>query len=259
MTVLYKLETFEGPLDLLLHLIDQAEVDIYDIPISQITDQYMKYIETMQELQLDVTSEFLVMAATLLSIKSRMLLPKPPVVELDLEHMDEDFDPRAELIQKLIEYRKYKGVAEHLRDRELERSLIFSKVPEDLSPFLPETKENPVKGLHVADLVIAFQRALKRSAKRNVVSRIKRDEISVKDRIFEVIHYLEEHQGKLLFSKLIHQELGRHEIVVTFLALLELMKMKKITCYQYGLFEDIVIEAIEGGLTDGISADEINY
>jgi segregation and condensation protein A len=259
MTMLYKLETFEGPLDLLLHLIDQAEVDIYDIPISQITDQYMKYIESMQDLQLDITSEFLVMAATLLSIKSRMLLPKPPIVDLELEGMDEDYDPRAELIQKLIEYRKYKGIAEHLRDRELERSLIFSRMPEDLTPFLPETKENPLKGLHVADLVLAFQKALKRSVKRSAVSRIKRDEVSVKDRIFEVLRMLEQHQGKILFSKLIHQELSRHEIVVTFLALLELMKMKKIKCYQYSLFEDIVIEANEGGYTGGIPTDEIDY
>lgn len=259
MSVLYKLETFEGPLDLLLHLIDQAEVDIYDIPISQITDQYMKYIETMQELQLDVTSEFLVMAATLLSIKSRMLLPKPPVVDLELEGLDEGEDPRAELIQKLIEYRQYKGIADHLRDRELERSLIFSKPPVDLTPFLPEIQDNPVKGLHVADLVLAFQQAIRRSTKRNSVSRIKRDEISVKDRIDQVLNWLEIYEGKLQFSMLLQQGQSRQDIVVTFLAILELMKIKKISCYQHRRFEDIVIELNEGVIADGQSADEINY
>ena len=129
MSVLYKLETFEGPLDLLLHLIDKNEVDIYNIPISDITDQYMAYLQTMQEFQLDVTSEFLVMAATLLSIKSKMLLPKPPVI--NIEGLEEEADPRMELVQKLLEYRKYKGIAEHLREMEIGRSLIYTREPED--------------------------------------------------------------------------------------------------------------------------------
>lgn len=263
-TVLYKLETFEGPLDLLLHLIDKAEIDIKDISISEITDQYLEYLHDMQELELEVTSEFLVMAATLLSMKSKLLLPKPPVIEFedDFDYLLEDEeDPRDELIRKLIEYRKYKGIAEHLHEREWERSLIFSKEPEDLSPFLPDVQENPVKGLHAADLITIFQKALRKAVKRNTVARIHRDEISVKDRIKEVVAAFEQtgRGGRLLFSKLLHKDMYRHEIVVTFLAILELMKMKQIVCYQNQLFDDIVMEWRGEGKADEFSGLEIDY
>ncbi|CAM3569713.1 segregation and condensation protein A [Marinicrinis lubricantis] len=260
MGIHYKLEAFEGPLDLLLHLIDQAEVDIYDIPITVITEQYLDYIHSMQELDLEPTSEFLVMAATLLLIKSKMLLPKPPVIDLELEDMEEELDPRAELVEKLIEYKKYKDIAEHLRDKELARSLIYSKEPMDLTPFVPEIAENPVKGLHVADLMVAFQKALKKAVNRTSVAKIRRDEISVKDRIHEVIGLLEEQaEHKLLFSKLIEEDGTREQLVVSFLAILELMKMKKVRCYQHRLFEDIVIELRVGDYRDGSSTDEISY
>lgn len=260
MKVTFKLETFEGPLDLLLHLIDQAEVDIYDIPIKTITGQYMEYLSMMQELELEVTSEFLVMAATLLSIKSKMLLPKPPVVELDWDGFEEEEDPRAELIQKLIEYRKYKGIADHLKDKELERSLIYTREPEDLTPYIPDVHVNPVEGLHVADLVWAFKKALRKMADRTRVSKIRRDEISVKDRIREIMEQLDFRKGKVLFSKLLETGCSREELVVTFLALLELMKMKAILCYQHKLFDDIVIQARENGVrTDGITTDEVSY
>lgn len=261
-TVLYKLETFEGPLDLLLHLIDKAEIDIHQISISDITEQYLEYLHTMQELELEVTSEFLVMAATLLSIKSKQLLPKPPVIEFDDEYdYLEEEDPRDELIRQLIEYRKYKGIAEHLHEREWERSLIFSKEPEDLTPFLPEIEENPVKGLHASDLIAVFQKAIRKSIKRNVVARIHRDEISVKDRIKQVLMALEDVGigGRLLFSKLLHEEMYRHEIVVTFLAVLELMKMKRIVCYQNKLFDDIVMEWRGEVKADEFSGIEIDY
>jgi segregation and condensation protein A len=257
MAVHYKLESFEGPLDLLLHLIDKAEVDIYNIPINDITNQYMDYLSSMEQIELGPTSEFLVMAATLLSIKSKMLLPKPPA-DLDIEGYEEGVDPREELVQKLIEYRKYKGIADHLRDKELARSLIYSREPEDLTPFIPEVTENPLKGLHLADLVLAFQKALRKSVKRNTVAKIRRDEISVKDRIREVIDILKASQGKLLFSKLFSTG-TREEIVVTFLAILELMKVKRITCFQHSLFDDIVIQYRDEGDENGIPVDEIDY
>ena len=260
--VTYKLDTFEGPLDLLLHLIDKSEIDIYNIPIKEITDQYMEYLDAMQELELEVTSEFLVMAATLLSIKSQMLLPKPPVIEMDYDDdymMDEDYDPRAELVAKLIEYRKYKAIADHLRDKEAERSLIYTREPEDLTQYVPSIVENPVKGLHIADLVRAFQRALNRMASRNMVAKIRKDEISVKDRMKEVVHYLEKAGGKVLFSKLVDSDTTKEGVVTTFLALLELMKVKVVVCYQYKLFEDIVIQAREEGKANGFSTDEISY
>ncbi|MBT2283756.1 segregation/condensation protein A [Paenibacillus polymyxa] len=263
--VTYKLETFEGPLDLLLHLIDKAEIHIQDIPISDITDQYMAYLHSMQELELDITSEFLVMAATLLAIKSKLLLPKPPVIEdfEDYDYMEEeDYDPRAELIARLIEYRKYKGIARHLHAREWERSLIFSKEPEDLRPYMPvEAQSNPVEGLHTSDLIAAFQKAIRKAEKRTTVTRIKRDEISVKDRIRDVIGALESMGpgGRLLFSKLMDEHIYRHEIVVTFLAVLELMKMKQIVCYQERMFEDIVMEWRGETKNHGFSEIEIDY
>ena len=134
MEIRYKLDTFEGPLDLLLHLIDSQEIDIYDIPISQITDKYMEYIDNLQEYELEIASEFLVMAAELLSIKSRMLLPRPPVVQEE-DGEAEDCDPREELVQRLIEYRKYKAAAEQLREMEVARSLIYTRAPRDLSSY----------------------------------------------------------------------------------------------------------------------------
>ncbi|GAA3405326.1 segregation and condensation protein A [Paenibacillus hodogayensis] len=254
----YKLETFEGPLDLLLHLIDKAEIDIYNIPISDITEQYMDVLGAMQELELEVTSEFLVMAATLLAIKSQLLLPKPPPVEVDdLFFEDDSFDPRAELVQKLLEYRKYKAIAEELRDKELARSLVFTREPEDLTPFVREVEVNPVEGLDVADLVIAFQRALRKAKSRNTVAKIRRDEISVKERMGEVLTLLDKRGGKLLFSKLFDYEMNREEVVVTFMALLELMKTKQIVCFQQRLFDDIVIQQREGGIRVELPSDPI--
>jgi len=258
MKVHYKLEMFEGPLDLLLHLIDTAEVSIYNIPISEITDQYMEYVATMQELELDVASEFLVMASTLLSLKSKMLLPKPPVNE-ENEDAEEGADPREELVQKLLEYRKYKEIADSLREKELERSLIYTREPEDLSPYIRDLEENPVEGLHVADLVFAFQKLLRKVKSRNIVTRIHRDEISVKDRIREVRTLLRERGGRVMFSRLFAEDVTRQEIVVTFLALLELMKLKQVSCFQDRLFEDIVILARGDMETDGSTDDEIDY
>ncbi len=260
MTVHYKLESFEGPLDLLLHLIDKAEIDIHEISVSEITDQYVAYLRAMQELELDITSEFLVMAATLLAMKSKQLLPKPPIVEDDYydEWGDDGLDPRDELIQKLVEYRKFKQIAEQLRELETDRGLVFTKEPEDLTPFLPSVPENPVKGLHVNDLIAAFQKALRKAARRNIVSTVRRDEISVKDRIRDIVELLRDNQ-MVRFSRLIRQEMDRQEIVVTFLAILELMKMKHIQCFQNRLFDDIVIHW-KGVTEDGeLSSLEIDY
>lgn len=263
MKVTFKLESFEGPLDLLLHLIDKAEVDIYNIPIKEITDQYLEVLAGMQELELEVTSEFLVMAATLLAIKSKMLLPKPPVELLpdDMEWMDgeDGFDPRDELVQKLIEYRKYKDIADHLREMETERSLIYTREAVDLTPYVHQAPVNPVEGLGLTDLLLAFRKALRKQISRNRVAMIQRDEISVKDRIAQVVEILQEAGGKLLFSRLLSEENTREEIVVTFLALLELMKMKTIVCYQHRLFEDIVIQAREEGSWDAVAQVEVDY
>ncbi|GAF09004.1 segregation and condensation protein A [Paenibacillus pini JCM 16418] len=165
------------------------------------------------------------------------------------------------MVQKLIEYRKYKGIAKHLQEKEMERSLIYSKEPEDLTPWVHVVMDNPVKGLHAADLLAAFQKAIRKATKRTSYARIQRDEISVKDRIREVLTALERNGpgSKLLFSRLLHEDMIRHEIVVTFLAILELMKMKQILCYQEKLFDDIVMEWTGGEPLHGISEVEINY
>jgi len=264
--VLYKLDVFEGPLDLLLHLIDKSEIDVYNIPIREITDQYMEYVQAMQELELDVASEFLVMAATLLSIKSKMLLPKPPVIELeDGLYEEEEIDPRAELVQRLLEYRKYKAIADMLREKEVERSLVYTREPEDLSPFQPKEPGNPVEGLHPADLLLALHRTLRRMTSRTRVSRIRRDEISVKDRMLELVAIFEKN-SKMLFSKLFEYELTKEEVVVTFLALLELMKRGMVSCHQNRTFDDIVIMTKESQAKIGegepgfeIGGDEVGY
>ncbi|MGN7455848.1 segregation and condensation protein A [Paenibacillus pasadenensis] len=260
MSLLYKLEAFEGPLDLLLHLLDREEIDIYDIPISRIADQYMDYLHAMQEFELDVTSEFLVMAATLLAIKSGQLLPRPPVMDEYEDAWDDEgmLDPRDELVQKLVEYRRYKQIAEHLRDREMARSLVYSKEPEDLTTYMKEDDTHPLEGLDLGDIMAAFRRALRKAARRTHVARIHRDEISVKDRIRDISELLREHETAL-FSRLVGEAVERHEIVVTFLAILELMKMKQVRVFQNSLFDDIVIHwRGEASDRDG-SAAEIDY
>lgn len=259
MSVLYKLDSFEGPLDLLLHLIDRAEIDIHEISISEITTQYMDYLHAMKELELDITSEFLVMAATLLSIKSQQLLPKPPVFEHEYEEWyDEGPDLREELIQKLIEYRKFKQIAEELKEKEFQRSLVYSKEPEDMTVYMKEQIVDPLQGIELSDIVNAFQKALKRASRRDMIATVQRDEISVKDRIRDIVEVLKQFET-VRFSKLIRDHMAKHEIVVTFLSILELMKMKHIRCYQHGLFDDIVIQWRGEGAVDGISEIEIDY
>jgi len=258
-SVHYKLDSFEGPLDLLLHLIDRAEIDIHEVSISEITTQYMDYLHAMKELELDITSEFLVMAATLLSIKSQQLLPKPPVFENDFEEwIDDGPDLREELIQKLIEYRKFKQIAEDLKEKEYMRSLVFSREPEDMTAYMKEAPMNPLEGFHVSDLVQAFQKALRRANRRDIIATVQRDEISVKDRIRDIVDVLKQFET-VRFSKLIREHMSKQEIVVTFLSILELMKMKHIRCYQHGLFDDIVIQWRGEGAVDGISEIEIDY
>nr|WP_232242924.1 segregation/condensation protein A [Paenibacillus sp. GSMTC-2017] len=243
----------------MLHLIDKSEIDIHEVSISEITTQYLEYLDAMKELELEVTSEFLVMAATLLAIKSKQLLPKPPIFEEEYDDWQDDgLDPRDELIQKLVEYRKFKQIAEQLREKELERSLIFSREPEDMTPFQKEEKVNPVEGLHLSDLVAAFQKALRRAARRNIIATVQRDEISVKDRIRDIVEVLKQYET-VRFSKLIRENMNRHEVVVTFLAILELMKMKHIRCFQHSLFEDIVIHWRGETSGDGFSEVEVDY
>ncbi|MCT8138815.1 segregation/condensation protein A [Anaerobacillus sp. CMMVII] len=238
-----KLDAFEGPLDLLLHLINKAEVDIYDIPVAKITDQYMNYIHTMQRLELDVASEYLVMAATLLAIKSKMLLPKheEELFDENDEYIDED-DPREELITRLIEYRRYKEAAETLKEREKDRGLIFSKTPSDLSPYLDEVKREPQRiNASLYDMLDAFDQLLKRKIlKIPKQTKIHREDFPLEKRMEEIIDRINLSNGKTSFFQLFDYE-ERGQLIVTFLAILELMKAKKIVCQQEANFHDISV------------------
>lgn len=237
-----KIEAFEGPLDLLLHLINRLEIDIYDIPVAQITEQYLIYIHTMKELQLDLASEYLVMAATLLAIKSKMLLPKH-----DLE-LEEDFevemeeDPRDELVERLIEYRKYKEAAADLKSLEQERGLIFTKPPSDMSDF---SKELPPEKLDLNvslyDMLGALQKLLKRKKlSKPLATRITRQEIPIEQRMDEIVQQLKRSQGRKRFTDLFPYD-EKEQIIVTFLAVLELMKRSEINVEQEGNFAEIFI------------------
>ncbi|WP_224928774.1 segregation/condensation protein A [Bacillus safensis] len=237
-----KIDSFEGPLDLLLHLINRLEIDIYDIPVAKITEQYLLYVHTMRELELDVASEYLVMAATLLSIKSRMLLPKQEEELFDEDLLEEEEDPREELIGRLIEYRKYKNAAQELKEREEERQNAFTKPPSDLSEFAKESEAKDTN-LHVTvyDMLGAFQKVLNRKKiTKPAPSKITRQEIPIEDKMNEIMNHLRKTKKRTNFMTLFQHDQKEH-LVVTFLAVLELMKSHQIMLEQEGNFEDIYI------------------
>ena len=247
-----KIDAFEGPLDLLLHLINRLEIDIYDIPVAEITEQYVAYIHTMKELELDIASEYLVMAASLLAIKSKMLLPKH---EEEWDEDEEDYlmeDPRDELVTQLLEYKKYKEAADEFKNMEAERALLFTKPPIDLSPFTDETKlERKDLDVSLYDMLSAFQKLMRRKKlKRPLQTRITRQEITIDKRIQELKDYLKEKREKILFTSLFETE-DKGQIVVTFLAVLELMRQNEIQVEQTNNFEDIFIEWKQEDFTVG--------
>ncbi|ALA51004.1 segregation/condensation protein A [Shouchella clausii] len=242
-----KTDSFEGPLDLLLHLIAQAEVDIYDIPVAKITDQYLHYIHTMQELELDLASEYLVMAATLLQIKSQMLLPKPEELFYEDEGMEAE-DPRDELVEQLLEYRAFKEAAEQLKEKEAQRSLVHTRPPNDLDAFLSAEEERKlqIEGVTLADMLGAFQKLLQRNAWNAPKTKtVQSEEQSIELRMNELLDELSAHSGKAPFHTL--YETGNvSQLIVTFLAMLELIKTRAIHCVQEESFAEIMIYLWDG-------------
>nr|WP_263325854.1 segregation/condensation protein A [Neobacillus sp. Marseille-Q6967] len=244
-----KIDAFEGPLDLLLHLINRLEIDIYDIPVAQITEQYLLYIHTMSELKLDIASEFLVMAATLLAIKSKMLLPKH---EEELDEFDPELtfeeDPRDELVERLIEYRKFKEAAQDLKSMEEERGLMFTKPPSDLSDIAKESQpEKTELNVTLYDMLAAFQKLLRRKKlQRPLSTKITRQEISIETRMHEIMVELKQLKGRKNFNELFPYPAKEH-IVVTFLAILELIKRKEVDVEQHENFGDIFVHAVGEG------------
>lgn len=245
-----KIDAFEGPLDLLLHLINRLEIDIYDIPVAQITEQYLIYIKTMKELKLDLASEFLVMAATLLAIKSKMLLPKQEEVFDESLEFEEEGDPREELVERLIEYRKYKEAAHDLKHLEEERGLMYTKPPSDLTAFAKEIEpEKTELNVTLYDMLAAFQKLLRRKKlQRPLATKIARQEISIEKRMTEIMNELTGIKKRTSFADLFPYP-GKEHIVVTFLAILELIKRKEIDVTQEENFSEIYIEAIVEGET----------
>ncbi|WP_224749712.1 segregation and condensation protein A [Polycladospora coralii] len=224
----------------MLHLIEKAEVDIYEVPISQITDQYIKILEEAKQMELEIASEFLVMAATLIALKSKMLLPKPDLVEDELSFWnEEEMDPRTELVERLLEYKRYKRLGDVLERREEERNQVYTRDPIDLSPYTKEI--SPVEGLTVDDLLQSFIEMMQHRTPPEPVTEMVREEISVSARMVEIMSELEQ-VGHLRFSQLlIWTEVTKERVITTFLALLELMKTKQVICQQDVLFGDLVI------------------
>ena len=243
-----KVDAFEGPLDLLLHLINRLEIDIYDIPVSKITEQYMYYIHAMKELKLDIASEYLVMAATLLAMKSKMLLPKQDeeLFDDDIEVQIEE-DPREELMRRLIEYRKFKEAAQDLKTLENERGQVFTKPPSDLSEYSEEVKvESHPLDVSLYDMLGAFQKLLRRKKlQKPLHTKIARQDISIEKRMDEILLELRDSKGKKNFFSLFPYHDKEHT-VVTFLAILELMKKNVILIEQENNFAEILISSREG-------------
>lgn len=240
-----KIDAFEGPLDLLLHLVNRLEIDIYNISVSQITDQYIAFIHEMQELQLDVAGDYLVMAATLLQMKSKMLLPRPEEVFDEDEYADAMLeDPREELIRRLVEYKKYKIVSEKLAERESRWQQVYAKAP---VPLGEPKKVRPLADSSVYNMLSALQKLVRRkmlTVPRN--TKIHRQEISIQDRMDEIMKMLIHRRRKTTFYDL-YVKAGpeREQVVTTFLAVLELMKKRMVTCEQEGNFANILIHPMQ--------------
>ncbi|HOO27327.1 MAG TPA: segregation/condensation protein A [Lachnospiraceae bacterium] len=238
-----KLQVFEGPLDLLLHLIEKNKVDIYDIPISLITDQYLEYIRQMETEDLNIMSEFLVMAATLLDIKCRMLLPK------ETDEDGEEEDPRAELVEKLIEYKLYKYMSFELKDRQIDAvKALFKKptFPQEVAEYeQPIDYEKLVGDVDLSRLNQIFKSVMKKQEDkidplRSQFGKIEKDEVNLEEKTAYIKNYVQAHK-RFSFRNLLEEQTSKMEIVVTFLVVLEMMKTGMIMIIQEELFDDIVI------------------
>ena len=243
MAISVKLEAFEGPLDLLLHLIEKNKVDIYDIPIVMIADQYLDYITAMETEDMNVMSEFLVMAATLLDIKCRMLLPK------EVNEEGEEEDPRAELVQKLLEYKMYKYMAYELKDRQVDAAKTWFKektMPKEIEDYRPPIDMQQLIGdADLGKLQELFHMVMRRQEDkidpvRSTFGKIEKDEIDMDQKTVYVEDFLLTHKT-FSFVELLEKQHSRMEIIVTFMVILELMKTGKISIVQEEIFDDIRI------------------
>ena len=240
-----KLQVFEGPLDLLLHLIDKNKIDIYDIPIVEITNQYMDYIKAMEREDLNVMSEFLVMAATLLDIKCKMLLPK------EVTEDGEEEDPRQELVEQLLQYKMYKYMSYELRDRELDGGRTMYKdptIPEEVMDYVEPVDLDELLGdLTLATLNRVFQDVIRRQEDkidpvRSKFGKLEKEEVTVEEKLETVTDYAREHKN-FSFRTLLGSQKSKMQTVVTFLAVLQLIKEGILIVQQEHAFDDIMITA----------------
>lgn len=232
-----KLSTFEGPLDLLLHLVNQYEIDIYDIPMAELADQYLDYVHTMQTLELNIASEYLVMAATLVALKSQMLLPKQ---EIDPELDTYEEDPREDLIIRLIEYRKYKEAAKVLSEKEREQNQTFTRTPKsfDIEEKRPTINEGEAS---VYDMLDALQHMFERKQwNRPLDTKVEKQDIPIEQRMEEILMIVKHARNGILFDHLFPYP-SRSHIVITFMALLQLMKQNEVFCRQEDNFTHLYI------------------
>jgi segregation and condensation protein A len=231
----FRLEGFEGPLDLLLHLIQKNELDIFNIPIALITEQYLEYLQLIKVLNLDIAGEYLLMASTLLHIKSKMLLPKSSEGE-----GEEEKDPRAELVRRLLEYQKYKQAALDLEKRPLLDRDVFIRLVTAVREEEPEEERIEVD---LFELLEAFRKVLER-VKPETVHEVILEHLSVEDKIQEIMILLERENRSMVFHRLFPEQASRRVVVITLLAILELVKMKRIRIFQLAPFETIRVSPI---------------
>lgn len=247
MAIPVKINVFEGPLDLLLHLIEKNKIDIYDIPIVEITDQYMEYLHSMEKEDLGTMSEFMVMAATLLDIKCKMLLPK------ETNDEGEEEDPREELVQKLLEYKMYKYMSYKLKDYMDNAAGVFFRAPDLPGEVLkyrePVDPAELLEGLTLQKLNSIYQSILKRQESRidpirSKFGTIEKEEVSLSDKMLSMKTYATQHR-KFSFRQLLTKQSSRVQVIVTFLSILELMKMGYIHICQEELFDDIQVDVVQ--------------
>lgn len=233
MTYKVQLPVFEGPLDLLLYLIKKDEINIYDIPVAKIAEQYLEYLKVMKLLDLEIAGEFILMAATLMHIKSKMLLPSEDKKEEDLEELD----PREELVKKLVEYKRFKDAASKLKEMDFKRQQVFTRIPGSQAPRFED--EESYFEASLFDLLTAFSKVLKeipRVAFHQIIS----DEFTVSDKIHDILHILVQNSS-VYFSELFKNAKNKNEIIAIFLALLELVKLKEVVVKQKAPFGEMKV------------------
>ena len=237
MNIEFKINDFEGPLDLLLHLIKESKMDIMNIEISSITDQYIAFLNKQEEMNLEISSEYLVLASSLLEIKSRMLLPNEKV-----EEDEEENDPREELVNRLLEYQAYKNITKVLHEKEALRKDIYTKSPENIKNYIDE-EESIASDITLDDLISAFQKFYQRKIdNKPLKTKITVNEISVSSRRHDIKRLLKERRKMSFFE--LFPVLSKEYVVATFLAVLEMTKEKEITITQDKAFSDIICEVV---------------